>query len=405
MDSSCNHSTDDSTPSHRDKPIKEDLCADNSSVTVPSTKNHSKGQALFLNFSSDLSPQKMNKAPKKCKRQAAYRVNGVNILNRNNLDSKTVIERIQKRRENHNHVERRRRDNINSTILELSQIVPNALQPNQKPNKGNILKLTLDYVKKLQADNISLKNRYNSTNYFSPNITELETEGGCNPKSIQSAPSSPIIASKPRTAVDTDFQQNIQSVSLPNSPMLHHYSHHCQQHHHKEDGQRPNMLQLTTGSSPLAPKMVDPLNSKFVSSMSEASASGIFKQRLNSAQQTAINPQAIPPQPSNSLYHHHPTLRPLLPASPSSTTPHHTHISNNYSTQARMSGTEKIIKSLEMTGVLNTAHGTLRTITVLSLFDIASSLTTIIRPVCMLGWLVTGHIPEFEPLFARSFGF
>lgn len=82
MDSSCNHSPDDSTPTHRDQPIKEDICADKSPVTVPSTKNHSKGQALFLNFSSDLSPQKMNKAPKKCKRQAAYRVNGVNILNR-----------------------------------------------------------------------------------------------------------------------------------------------------------------------------------------------------------------------------------------------------------------------------------------------------------------------------------
>jgi hypothetical protein len=66
---------------------------------------------------------------------------------RNNLDSKTAIERIQRRRENHNHVERRRRDNINNTIFELSSVVPNAIQPGQKPNKGNILKLSLDYIK------------------------------------------------------------------------------------------------------------------------------------------------------------------------------------------------------------------------------------------------------------------
>lgn len=39
-------------------------------------------QALFLNFTSDLSPQKMNKKKAKPKRQTAYRVNGVNILNR-----------------------------------------------------------------------------------------------------------------------------------------------------------------------------------------------------------------------------------------------------------------------------------------------------------------------------------
>lgn len=65
---------------------------------------------------------------------------------RKNLDSKTAIERIQRRRENHNHVERRRRDTINNTIYELSQVVPNALHTGQKPHKGNILKATLDYI-------------------------------------------------------------------------------------------------------------------------------------------------------------------------------------------------------------------------------------------------------------------
>ncbi|KAF7731564.1 hypothetical protein EC973_009328 [Apophysomyces ossiformis] len=113
-------------------------------------------QPLFLNFTSDLSPQKGKKRPKK---QTAYRVNGVNILNRKELDSKTAIERLKKRRENHNHVERRRRDIINNTILELSHVVPNALQPGQKPNKGNILKLALDHIQTLQEENKVLKER------------------------------------------------------------------------------------------------------------------------------------------------------------------------------------------------------------------------------------------------------
>jgi hypothetical protein len=120
-------------------------------------------QPLFLNFTSDLSPHQPNKSKKRkaaaaaaaaatagsltnTMNQTSYKVNGVNILNRKNLDSKTVIERIQKRRENHNCVERRRRDCINNTILELSHIVPNASLPGQNLNKGDVLKLALDYI-------------------------------------------------------------------------------------------------------------------------------------------------------------------------------------------------------------------------------------------------------------------
>ncbi|KAI8880621.1 HLH-domain-containing protein [Backusella circina FSU 941] len=113
------------------------------------------GCSLFLNFSSDLTLQQPTK--KKGKGQASYKVNGVNILNRKNLDSKTVIERIQKRRENHNHVERRRRDCINNTILDISKVIPNACLPGQKPNKGAILKLALDHILYLQAENNAIK--------------------------------------------------------------------------------------------------------------------------------------------------------------------------------------------------------------------------------------------------------
>jgi hypothetical protein len=68
------------------------------------------------------------------------------------LDSKTVVERIQKRRENHNHVERRRRDCINDTIYKLSQVIPyaNATTSStvgqQKLNKHNVLKSALDHI-------------------------------------------------------------------------------------------------------------------------------------------------------------------------------------------------------------------------------------------------------------------
>jgi hypothetical protein len=47
---------------------------------------------------------------KTCK---AYDVGGVNILNKKPVDSKTALDKIKRRRETHNRVERRRRDCIN----------------------------------------------------------------------------------------------------------------------------------------------------------------------------------------------------------------------------------------------------------------------------------------------------
>lgn len=41
-----------------------------------------------------------------------FMVNGVNILNKNSLDSDTVMNRIIQRRKTHNRVERRRRDRM-----------------------------------------------------------------------------------------------------------------------------------------------------------------------------------------------------------------------------------------------------------------------------------------------------
>ncbi|KAI8366568.1 hypothetical protein BD560DRAFT_400701 [Blakeslea trispora] len=206
-------------------------------------------QALFLNFTSDLSPQKMSRKKPKPKKQTAYRVNGVNILNRNNLDSKTAIERIQRRRENHNHVERRRRDNINNTIFELSSVVPNAIQPGQKPNKGNILKLSLDYIKDLQAENMALKERlcqYTSQNpslssptasspFLSPND---DTDESLLKNQTQPSPSAP---NSPKFLRNTNhqFQLAPQSMSVPSSP-----------HHHYQHTNLPYMANLTPLSLP-----------------------------------------------------------------------------------------------------------------------------------------------------------
>ncbi|KAK9687828.1 hypothetical protein K7432_014632 [Basidiobolus ranarum] len=109
-------------------------------------------RSLFLNFNADLNPQNTTKKPKP-KKATTYKVNGVNILNRKSLDSKTVMERLKRRRENHNYVERKRRDNINHTIFEISQLIPHETTTSTKLNKGSILRLAADYIKEVQAEN------------------------------------------------------------------------------------------------------------------------------------------------------------------------------------------------------------------------------------------------------------
>lgn len=68
----------------------------------------------------------------------------------NRLDM--LNEKRRKRRESHNAVERRRRDHINEKIQELSALLPEfAGDAQNKPNKGTILKRSVDYLKHIHA--------------------------------------------------------------------------------------------------------------------------------------------------------------------------------------------------------------------------------------------------------------
>ncbi|KAJ2618756.1 hypothetical protein GGI26_006372 [Coemansia sp. RSA 1358] len=109
---------------------------------------------LFLNFTAELAP--FNSAKKKQKKGNVYKVSGVNILNRNSVDSKTALERLQRRRENHNFVERRRRDNINHTITTLSTLIPYCTEDGVKLNKGSILHMAVEYIRDIQEINTAL---------------------------------------------------------------------------------------------------------------------------------------------------------------------------------------------------------------------------------------------------------
>ncbi|XP_077182429.1 upstream stimulatory factor 1 isoform X9 [Paroedura picta] len=66
--------------------------------------------------------------------------------------------RDEKRRAQHNEVERRRRDKINNWIVQLSKIIPDCSMENTKSgqSKGGILSKACDYIQELRQSNLRL---------------------------------------------------------------------------------------------------------------------------------------------------------------------------------------------------------------------------------------------------------
>ncbi|XP_042295808.1 upstream stimulatory factor 1 isoform X2 [Sceloporus undulatus] len=72
--------------------------------------------------------------------------------------------RDEKRRAQHNEVERRRRDKINNWIVQLSKIIPDCSMENTKSgqSKGGILSKACDYIQELRQSNIRLSEELQS---------------------------------------------------------------------------------------------------------------------------------------------------------------------------------------------------------------------------------------------------
>ena len=68
------------------------------------------------------------------------------------LDMKQYTKDRQKK-DNHNAIERRRRFNINDRIKELGTLLPKQ-DPEMRPNKGTILKSSVDYIQSLQGEQL-----------------------------------------------------------------------------------------------------------------------------------------------------------------------------------------------------------------------------------------------------------
>ncbi|KAI8601152.1 hypothetical protein EDD21DRAFT_297552, partial [Dissophora ornata] len=73
---------------------------------------------------------------------------GVNILNRKPLDTKTALDKLQRRRETHNRVERKRRDCINQLIDDLTKLLPpkHLEEATSKCHRVNVLRGAVNHI-------------------------------------------------------------------------------------------------------------------------------------------------------------------------------------------------------------------------------------------------------------------
>ncbi|KAI9481088.1 MAG: hypothetical protein EXX96DRAFT_565338 [Benjaminiella poitrasii] len=89
-------------------------------------------------------------------------LHGINVLNKISVDSDTAMSRIKQRRETHNRVERRRRDNLNALVNRLSDLVPRtALEKSEgeKCHRAKVLRYTIEYIESMQQENNELRER------------------------------------------------------------------------------------------------------------------------------------------------------------------------------------------------------------------------------------------------------
>ncbi|KAF9198844.1 hypothetical protein BGZ49_000224 [Haplosporangium sp. Z 27] len=89
----------------------------------------------------------------------SFDIAGVNILNRKPLDTRTALDKLQRRRETHNRVERKRRDCINQLVDDLTRLLPpkHLEEVTSKCHRVNVLRGAVAHIKFLTETNATLK--------------------------------------------------------------------------------------------------------------------------------------------------------------------------------------------------------------------------------------------------------
>ncbi|KAG0056614.1 hypothetical protein BGZ89_002071 [Linnemannia elongata] len=116
------------------------------------------------------------------KTSKSFDLAGVNILNRKPLDTKTALDKLQRRRETHNRVERKRRDCINQLIDDLTKLLPpkHLEETTSKCHRVNVLRGAVSHIKFLNESNEALTKSIRSIkgDDFSLDLPQESSKGG-----------------------------------------------------------------------------------------------------------------------------------------------------------------------------------------------------------------------------------
>lgn len=169
------------------------------------------------------------------------------------LAEKRAWERERLKKDNHNTIERRRRYNINDRIHELASLLPKHYrQEGRSWNKGEILKCTVDYVRRLHSQQHSLFAMLERNRLLEQHNQQLRDEvknllilatGQLRQIVDESSCSDGIhmTAGDDKTLVDmvTGCHDNdIDAIACDMPPSPHHYHHHHHHHHQQQQQQQ-----------------------------------------------------------------------------------------------------------------------------------------------------------------------
>ncbi|CAO3615792.1 unnamed protein product [Cunninghamella echinulata] len=165
-----------------------------------------------------------------------------------------IFEKRRRRRESHNAVERRRRDNINERIQELSTLLPEHLLENAPTssnvnnantqnggkaiNKGTILKLSVDHIKDLREEVSRYKDRVQELERM------IEAAKRGEPYMEEKYQPSPTTTTSTTLDPNSSFLMNQSSVPLNNNNNNNNNNNtNNNSHNHHNNSSHPNQQQ------------------------------------------------------------------------------------------------------------------------------------------------------------------
>ncbi|KAG0275300.1 hypothetical protein BGZ95_008941 [Linnemannia exigua] len=186
-----------------------DSAANGSSTTTTSTSTP--GTKTFR-FEGSISSETF-------KTTKSFDLAGVNILNRKPLDARTALDKLQRRRETHNRVERKRRDCINQLIDDLTKLLPpkHLEEASSKCHRVNVLRGAVAHIKFLSDSNNGLTKTLDAAKnegFKIPEISDVVPAEATAAASADNASTDNSTVDQQAMSMDVDMEDDAQEDSV-----------------------------------------------------------------------------------------------------------------------------------------------------------------------------------------------